>query len=178
MSRPKLDPRLALGLAGAALVLAIVLMPRTLPGPLLEPPAEDAFEALSLPDDYGRVGLDTRAGIQRLAGGRANGLRTFQAGAGNPFSAPDAVLAAKAPEPSPRGPRCQAVLLRPGDALALVDGLPVREGDSIEGWLVARIDAGGVLLSRAGQERRLAVGLDPGDDSPTATVLAPRWQDR
>ena len=43
MFRPKPDPRLLLGLAGAALGLALASMPRALPGPLLEPPAEDAF---------------------------------------------------------------------------------------------------------------------------------------
>ena len=50
----------------------------------------------------------------------------------------------------------------------------MRAGDHVEGWLVASIDTGGVLLTRAGRERRLAVGLNPGEDAPTATVLAPQ----
>ena len=174
MFRPKPDPRLLLGLAGAALGLALAAMPRALPGPLLEPPAEDAFEALSLPGDYGHVCREARAGIAHLARGRADALPPFRAGAGNPFASPGEHLAASPPDAAPRGPRCQAVLLVPGGALALVDGLPVRAGDHVEGWLVASIDTGGVLLTRAGRERRLAVGLNPGEDAPTATVLAPQ----
>jgi general secretion pathway protein N len=80
-----------------------------------------------------------------------------------PPAPPAAPAAVEAPPPEPPPPvAASGVVLRPAGSLALVrlaDERVVRatEGERIEGWLVARIDAEGVEFSRGDERLRLPV---------------------
>jgi hypothetical protein len=81
----------------------------------------------------------------------------------SPPALPAAPAAVKAPPPEPPPPvAASGVVLRPAGSVALVrlaDERTVRaaEGEQVEGWLIARIDAEGVELSRGEDRLRLPV---------------------
>jgi len=56
--------------------------------------------------------------------------------------------------------RCDAVLLRGPDPVALIGGRPCRVGDEVAGAVVRAIDVGGVTLERAGRTVRLPLMAD------------------
>lgn len=69
------------------------------------------------------------------------------------------------------GLRCEAVLLRGKDPVALIGGRPCRVGDTVDGALVCTIDRGGVELERDGRRVRLAVMANADDASAEWIVM-------
>lgn len=97
----------------------------------------------------------------------------------SPLVAESVVVVSVAGSSLPVLPRLDALVAGPESLLAVLDDKIVREGDSIAGFRVARIDSDGVLLSAANTSHRLRVAdmrfdqlagtsasKDPAQDSP------------
>ena len=70
---------------------------------------------------------------------------------------PPVKLADIAPPDKPAGARVSLVLVRGNKRIAIVDSLVVKEGDSISGGRVARIEKGGVLVKSKEGEQWLTI---------------------
>ena len=88
----------------------------------------------------------------------APALRTLR----DPFvrpAPPPAPAAALPPEPAPEPPplHLRAVILNGARSVANIDGDIVGAGDQARDYTVVRIDANGVLVTRAGKRQRLTM---------------------
>lgn len=112
--------------------------------------------------------VDGEEGEVALASSRTGDFR-WPRGARDPFDAslPDA--STHVPERVETW-RCDAVVLRGVDPIALVNGVPCRVGEKLSGAKVIAIDREGVTLLNDGKELRLAV-TDPEADMEIAVVM-------
>ncbi len=64
---------------------------------------------------------------------------------------------ASGPAPLPKANAVQVLLIGENRKYAVVDGVIVRQGDTLNGWRVTRISSTGVMLSGAGSSETLSI---------------------
>lgn len=74
-----------------------------------------------------------------------------------PPAAAGATQPGSALSPLPKANAVQVLLIGENRKYAMVDGVMVRQGDTLNGWRVTRISSKGVLLSGAGSSETLSI---------------------